>query len=98
MLAWLSKFASIVRRLSLPANCAYSKAINWFCVVSRRTLLFAAELVHQAIQHIPRHELQNRVKYCIVVGHGVGSFLCLDTSAKRQNTEEIHAMRHVHKN
>ena len=38
------EFASIVRRLSLPANGAYSKAINWFCVVSRRTLLLAADL------------------------------------------------------
>ena len=56
--------------------------------------LVSRQLVHQAIQHMPRHELQHGVKYCIVVAHGVGSFPCLE---RRQNVKTqknpCHALR-----
>ena len=60
-------------------------------------LLVGLQLVHKPIQHMPGHQLQNRVKYCIVVAHGLGSFPCLE---RRQTSKHrrIHAMRHVHKN
>ena len=47
-------------------------------------LLVGRKLVHKPIQHMPGHKLQDRVKYCIVVAHGVGSLSCLD---RRQNVK-----------
>ena len=55
-------------------------------------LLVGLPLVHKPIEHRPRRKLQDRVKYCIVVAHGVGSFLCRE---RRQNVKTQKNPRHA---
>ena len=60
-------------------------------------LLVCSEFIHKPIQYRPGHQLQNRMEYCIVMGHGVAPSRVLIVG-KTSEHRRIHAMHHVHKN
>jgi hypothetical protein len=60
-------------------------------------LLVGLRRIHQPIQDVPRHELQQCMKYCIVVTHDVAFSLILIVG-KTSKPRRIHAMRLVHQN
>src|SRR5271166_5828440 len=83
--AWLARPASISRRLCAPANCPYKRAMNWSQPAHPR---IGPVRIHQPIEHMPWHVLQDSVEYAILMPHGVDLLPCPDTLPDVRRTEE----------
>ena len=60
-------------------------------------VLVGPEPIHKAVHHAPRHQLQDRMKYCILMRHGAASFR-VSNIGECSKRRRIHAMHPVQKN